>query len=283
MKTTLRYFSVLLLLVQCCSLRSFHTTASKDHLGNVHRQAPQVTVWVHGTSSNPFLRKLHTSPPGLRVVASLHSSYSLKKVIHSLCKTDPELFNYEHFYTFGWSGKLSPSQRALAAKNLYHCLNKLRAAYRNRYGVHPRLRLITHSHGGNVALNLATVVQNETDLTVDELVLLACPVQHNTEDFIGDPLFKRIYSMYSNNDMLQVLDPQGLYAWSTENHAKEKHLFSKRKFPCRNNLKQAHIKMGGRGPFHVEFVMEHFVQKLPDIIKIMDAEATIDESLLIRF
>lgn len=60
------------------------------------------------------------------------------------------------FYTFGWSGLISQSSRRFEAVRLYNALHKELETLRAR-GLNPKIRLITHSHGGNVALNLAAI------------------------------------------------------------------------------------------------------------------------------
>ena len=54
----------------------------------------------------------------------------------------------DSFYTFGWSGLLSQRQRRIEAVRLYNALLPLHQT---------KIRLIAHSHGGNVCLNLAAI------------------------------------------------------------------------------------------------------------------------------
>ncbi len=65
---------------------------------------------------------------------------------------------------FGWSGGYSDAARNLAGEDLVQWVNQ-----RREQG----LDLITHSHGGNVAMQSTQV---NTGLTVGELILLSCPV-----------------------------------------------------------------------------------------------------------
>lgn len=60
------------------------------------------------------------------------------------------------FYTFGWSGLLSQSQRRIEAVRLYNALATEVAHYQH-IGTQPKIRLIAHSHGGNLCLNLAAI------------------------------------------------------------------------------------------------------------------------------
>lgn len=60
------------------------------------------------------------------------------------------------FYTFGWSGLLSQAQRRIEAVRLYNAL-ATEVTHYQRTGVKPKIRLIAHSHGGNLCLNLAAI------------------------------------------------------------------------------------------------------------------------------
>lgn len=64
----------------------------------------------------------------------------------------------EYFYAFGWSGLVSQYRRRKEAIRFYNVLQEERAKYEAK-GVYPKIRIIVHSHGGNVALNLAAVAE----------------------------------------------------------------------------------------------------------------------------
>jgi hypothetical protein len=99
-----------------------------------------------------------------------------------------------HYYTYGWTGLLSPSQRYEDAKGLFLGLEKLVAEFKKQ-GYTPKIRVIGYSHGGNVVLNLGAVhqrVRPDSDLRIDEAILLGMPVQKETAQFVTDPVFKRI-------------------------------------------------------------------------------------------
>jgi len=133
--------------------------------------------------------------------------------------------------------------------------------------------MITHSHGGNVALYMAKIKKEfTTPITIDELILLACPVQQKTVNLIKDDLFKQIYSLYSKADLIQVLDPQGIYAIKSKLQGKKSinkrktPLFSKRRFPVQDNLKQAKIRINGRAISHLDFILKTFLRHLSEIL-----------------
>jgi len=113
-----------------------------------------------------------------------------------------------HYYTFGWSGLLSPKQRYADAISMYNAIAKEVASY-VAHGVNPKVRIIGYSHGGNVLLNLALARQQSTiaeTFTVNELILLGMPVQAETDHLINDPIFETVYHLYSRGDRIQKLD-----------------------------------------------------------------------------
>ena len=60
------------------------------------------------------------------------------------------------FYTFGWSGLVSQHRRRLESIRLYNSLVQEIDTIKEQ-GFNPKIRLIAHSHGGNICLNLATI------------------------------------------------------------------------------------------------------------------------------
>lgn len=235
------------------------------------KKPARVTIWVHGTkTSGGFSSFVHAAPLGLRHVNELSRLYRLKNFTKALATADPDNFPLEHFYAFGWSGALNFEKRKDAARNLYQAIKKLMSEYEVQYGCKPDITLITHSHGGNVALNLAAVKDADTDFTL-RAILLACPVQHETKKLVHDILFSKIYSFYSTSDMLQIIDPQGLY--KTEDNDKRHVEFSERQFPACDNLYQAQLKINGHGIAHIGFILERFTMLLPQIINQIDCWA----------
>src|SRR5260221_10216812 len=85
-----------------------------------------------------------------------------------------------HYYTFGWSGLLSPTSRyADAVKLLEQLTDELEEKYWKN-GIFPKIRLVGYSHGGNVCLNIAAARQNvypHSPISIDELILVGVPIQ----------------------------------------------------------------------------------------------------------
>lgn len=233
-------------------------------------EVPQITIWIPGTRGLGFFSDLIHSIPtqGITHVTTLPSYYLIGSTIQTLAQTDPIRFPLEHFYVYGWSGKLSFEEREKEAYHLLHALKVLIDDYEKKYESTPTIRLITHSHGGNVVLNMAKAKKDSNSLKIAQVILLACPVQHETKEYVNDPLFEQIYSIYSSRDLIQILDPQGLYLTSRNDH---RHLkFSERVFPHADNIKQAEIKINGHGIGHAGFIFSSFTSLLPSILEEME-------------
>lgn len=172
----------------------------------------------------------------------------------NFCEENPkEVKNF--YYLFGWSGFLSQKRRRLEAVRCYNQLFEKIKFYQH-LGFNPKIRILAHSHGGNLALNLAGVftflnsqeqvttfydqfdigpyiqssfdnlLQNlpekevafsrkgqkkfdyppEAQFKVDELVMFGTPLQEETILFALSDFFKITYNLYSDSDVVQVLD-----------------------------------------------------------------------------
>lgn len=238
---------------------------------------PANIVFVHGThrTGNALsfnyspLKPYLSHPAGLYKFSDCDDNFCFKWVMKQLIEKSNGLFNPEYCHIFCWSGQLSHKARIEAAQNLHNELIKL-------YRKNPDIPLIifTHSHGGNVVLNLAGI-NEEKPYSIDSLVLLACPVQEKTKSYIFDDLFKEIFSIYSSWDMIQVLDPQGIYYYkeklysyfTNQNQPTEPtpSFFSERLFPQESKVK--HICLKRMRPIsHLEFLLPTCTSKYPEIL-----------------
>ncbi len=229
-----------------------------------NHEAP-INIFIHGTLppvAAAFVNK-YDAPLGLHKGKSLKNAAFLRRIGYVLHEADPENFNIEHFYLFGWSGILSFNARKKAAQELYSVLK----------GAKGPITLIGHSHGGNVALYLAEVAKENGDdkLLIDKAILLASPIQEVTTPYATCGFFKKVISIYSNTDMIQILDPQGLYA-ETQNVVKNTKppLFSKRHLPKGDNIIQARILLNKSNPAHIDFTRPKFLKNLPSIISLLE-------------
>jgi len=274
---------------------------------------PIITIWIHGTRPTecvpPFLKTaicaienvlfIDQKNTGLVHISKIVDREYISELANSYCKNRE--CQSKDFYFYAWSGKLDPKARKEAATQLYKELNELVQEYKNRCGVTPLIEIVTHSHGGNVALLMAEQYQkDETSFCVDRLILLGCPVQKRTKTLISCPMFKKIYNIHSHNDWIQVLDPQGIHLISS---IEEKDLFdimnnffSARHFDLvSDNLTEVHVRWDvrsdqsdvrrilfplwlqkrleyagkypmKRGLFHIEFTLDPFARQLPGVI-----------------
>ena len=132
---------------------------------------------------------------------------------------------------------------------------------------HAKVRVVTHSHGGNVVLNMAHIQKSKpVKVIIDELVLLGCPVQETTSPCLCDPMFKKVVSLYSTNDILQVIDPQGIYQWNRWSQ-KMNSIFSGRTFNPHKKMVQSRIKNGNYDILHIDFIRTPFIRNLGSIIR----------------
>lgn len=254
MKIRIRIFS--LLFIAAYTFASQQTPVTHDF----------ITVWVHGTKLTPTLvcANFFYRMPGMNSALVYDQKYHKRAVAELLCQLDPEHYILEQFYFFGWNGKLSFSAREQASYDLFNALSDLIYSYQNMHGYKPKIRIITHSHGGNVVLNLAKI-DPIFAITIDELILLGCPVQDKTKTLIAADCFKKVYAFYSGADIFQIIDPQGLYK-----SAEAKRTFSERRFNHHDKLRQAHIKLNGRSLMHVEFLCFPFLNHLSSLCKEID-------------
>lgn len=145
-----------------------------------------------------------------------------------------------HYYTYGWSGLMSPTRRFKDAIELYKGIEIERAKFIAQ-GITPKIRVIGYSHGGNVVLNLGAVRQRaavDKNMIIDEAILLGTPVQSETDYLINDPLFKRVYHIYSSADRVQKLD-----FFSYERFFSRRTFKERRDFILPEKLIQIQIKM----------------------------------------
>ncbi len=241
-------------------------------------ESPPITVWIHGTRfiRRPLFYSFFNGTPSIRLAQDVDPDHYLYQIARTLSTVSPHLFPLQTFYIFGWSGKLSSAIRQEAAQYLYTELQRIVAEYKQTYEKDPIIRLLTHSHGGTVALNLARIEKKEADipLKIDELVLMACPVQKSTKKYIENDLFTHTCALYSGLDMLQVLAPQLTYTFY---RTKKGHLrsrfhwppFSHRRFKNHPKLAQVKIKINGRALFHTEFTSQKFISILPHVLHVM--------------
>jgi hypothetical protein len=240
---------------------------------------PPLTVWIHGTRllRRSIFRDLFKNKPSIKPAIELNPARHLRSVADTLHQNNPAAFPLETFYTFGWSGRLNAQDREYAGQILYHELTKIITEYQKKYGTKPFVRLIAHSHGGNVVFNMVQYAPPDTQLCIDELILLAVPVQAKTKDAIKSSLFKHVDVLYSSLDMVQIIAPQ---FYPKKNNSKKKYRnsqfksfpsFSTRRFPPQKGINQIKIKLNNRAITHKEFISQAFLSALYPILETIHA------------
>ncbi len=156
-------------------------------------------------------------------------------------KNDPLIQKKRRYYTFGWNGLLSLKERLGEAKKLYSDLEK-EVGYLRSKNLEPYIQIIAFSHGGNVALNLAAIKNEQEKIpnfVVERLILMAIPIQKETDFLINDELFKRTYLLYSTEDTVQTSD-----IFSTKKDFGSKRTFESRyNFTVPENLTQIRFRL----------------------------------------
>ncbi len=248
-------------------LRYPHTyTKTIDSYNNF----PPLTIWVHGTRflPNSMFEKCFNNQSRIKHATEIDSNYHLRMIAETLSDYAPQKFPLDTFYVFAWTGKLNEQKRKYAAKTLYKELTLLIDDYKKQYGIKPHIQLLAHSHGGNVILNMAKIRSAKYNLTIDEVILLATPVQLKTMNLVGNNMFKHIYNLYSSLDVVQIMAPQMRHKKDGSNRYTLKFPpLSDRRFPAHQHIAQAKIKVNGRALFHNEFTKPFFLKLLPHVLE----------------
>ncbi len=96
------------------------------------------------------------------------SAYPLAQAFQDISKYSSPGQSSDTFYTFGWSGLLSQKQRRVEAVRFYNSLNSELERY-HCIGKHPKIRLVAHSHGGNLCLNFGAITEILSLSTYDNI------------------------------------------------------------------------------------------------------------------
>jgi hypothetical protein len=87
------------------------------------------------------------------------------------------------FYTFGWSGLMSQKQRRKEAIRFYNALSDEVTKYQKE-GITPKIRIIAHSHGGNLSLNLGAVKTCLNHINDEQAILKIAQTQDDKESLM---------------------------------------------------------------------------------------------------
>lgn len=214
-----------------------------------------ITIFVHGTYparkalQYSLARFLVYCPDGLSLACNLPKNYHFYKLAQGCVDLNPQLYNMDQFYIFGWqSERVHDHVRAQAAANLVEELQTLVWQYYQKHHVVPKIRLLGFSHGGNVVLHTANflplfVYHQQIEI---EVWIFGTPVQVANKHLVNSTHFSKVYSFYSQSDWLQCMDPQGLRNFRFD----YKHFWSDRMFDEGSRCIQVDFTVNGKSISH---------------------------------
>ncbi len=122
------------------------------------------------------------------------------------CARFCQTHNDTDYYTYGHLGLLSQKYRKQAAYQLYWALCDELKRYKNDYET-LEIEIVAHSHGGNIAFNVAAAEQEfKQGLHVQTLILWGTPIQHETAHYAFSDFFTHVINCYSDGDYIQGSD-----------------------------------------------------------------------------
>lgn len=232
----------------------------------------RLTIFIHGTKASWVSKMVHNIefPLGVVPLAVNKTNSILARIGCHLIEADPVQFPRESFYYYGWSGQLAFIDRLRAAQQLYSVIKKHKGP----------ITIITHSHGCNVALNLACAAKEKNDASfcIDKLIMLAPPVQEVTKPYAHSPVFKEIYTFYSSADLMQIGDAQALYWESYACTPPQTRIpfLSARTFDPAPNIFQTRVLLDWQSPGHLLFMLGRFIKRIPELMKLVKSTAEKD-------
>jgi len=217
-----------------------------------------ITVWIHGID----LFKPNFYNIGLWQAHTFVQNESLFRIGKDLIDSDPVRFSSDKLLMYSWVGRFDYQECERAAGRLYDSLTQAVKKYEVQHNFRPKVRIITFSYGGNIVFNLPKFKDPRNRLVIDELILLAWPVQHDLVFRAKDSMFKKIFNVYSPSDCVQIIDPQGFCCRPFGKAP----FFSGRRIQRADNVLQASIHLNGRGCGHFGLNGRRFVSLFPYIL-----------------
>ena len=223
------------------------TTSSGDY----------ITVWIHGVS----IFKPNNYNLGLWPAHTFIGNEGLFNLGKYLVESDPERFPADNVLVYSWAGTFDFQECERSAGRLYEALVKTVDDYAAKNKSRPKIRIITFSYGGNIVFNLPKFKNPRKNLVIDELIVLAWPVQHCLVAGAHDQMFKKVFNLYSPSDVVQIMDPQGFcqrYGMAP--------LFSSRKLKRGDNILQTKVHINGRGRGHFGMCDRRILSAFPMVL-----------------
>jgi hypothetical protein len=196
-RSTLIIILIAVLAAVCAGVLWFNHSGKEPLVTVVHRPEVVMNVFIHGTfgtllglfslypivkdeikgtlynkvlrkmRKNPFFfkeqpifsRGMHKINPTFDLSETGSHKYGAYPIIKAFDEVSEAISpgKYKNdYYTFGWTGFMSKTRRRAESIRLYNALNEAIAEYASQ-GIKPKIRILAHSHGGNLALQLAGV------------------------------------------------------------------------------------------------------------------------------
>ncbi len=216
-----------------------------------------ITVWIHGVS----LFRSNGYNLGLWPAHTFIEDKSMFGIGKDLVDSDPIRFPADKVIMYSWAGKFNYDECEKAAAQLYEALVKTIKEFIDHNKARPKIRIITFSYGGNIVFNLPKFKDPCNALMIDELIVLAWPAQQRLMPMVHDPMFKKVFNIYSPLDFVQIFDPQCFF----ERQGKAP-LFTSRRLKKAANILQAKIHINGRGCGHFGLNNRPFVSMFPLVL-----------------
>ena len=232
-----------------------------------------ITIFIHGSRSAAkyVLPQKYQSKQGLYPVIDYSVDSHYYEIAEIFQEKDPATFSMKNYYVFGWDGALSFDVRKKLAQKLRNQLEPVLDAYKQKDGCYPEVTIITFSHGGNIALQLADFLgEVESKYNKVNLLLIGCPVQATTEHMIASSYFNHVSVVSSRGDVIQRMDPHNLYGPERDEKTR---LFSRRFFDVenfdnfvQNKIDQYAVTVNGKILGHVD-LFRSFMIHIPYVLE----------------
>jgi len=204
--TEFNVFSPFHCLSDTASEETLSTRLSRKFRSHPYLQHEQL-IGPEGLIEIPYAKVLRYRSHNVDDIDTRNAWYHIISAYDAIAQKVGMVAPYRHYLMYGWTGLLSNRARKRAGYDLYQQLRIVHDRIMSVYGRPPRMRLICHSHGGNVALWAAQAAhEDQTPFHVDLMCMLATPIQYETIAYTRLPFYNTIVSLYSYGDSIQPND-----------------------------------------------------------------------------
>ncbi len=174
---------------------------------------------------------------GLHKIDSCHNRHIGASLLSRLMDSIKTNTTHTDYYTFGWSGLMSSSERLKASEQLQKAIIGLQLQYKKE-NITPKISVIGYSHGATVTLNLGLIAQNKKLKPLHKVILLGMPIPVECYECLAQIPAKDVYHIYSRADRIQAHD-----IFSSGNLFNPQCIKKKKKITIPNNLHQIELRI----------------------------------------